>query len=157
MAQQVKNPPAMLEREAWLPWGPTLLPSSVTHRGNLPDGPVVKTSCIQCTVCGFDIWSGNYDTTCHVVRLIKKSKKVEPGGGGVAATAKHHKGLFQDPPRTSLVAQGLGLPASHTRSICLIPGWRTKIPHAVQQQNKTKPNNPSSPLNGLRPANELVP
>ena len=41
-------------------------------------------------------------------------------------------------PGTSLVAQGLGLQVPIHGRIGLIPGWGTKIPHAVWSGQKIK-------------------
>ena len=41
---------------------------------------------------------------------------------------------------TSLVVQQLGLCASDARDSDLIPGWVTKIPHAVRRGQKEKKN-----------------
>ena len=42
---------------------------------DLPGGPVVKTPRFLCKGCGFDPWSGNEGSTCHVVQPKKKEEK----------------------------------------------------------------------------------
>ena len=46
-------------------------------RTDFPGDPVVKNLSFYCREQGFDLWLGNYDPTCLVVRSKKKERERE--------------------------------------------------------------------------------